>query len=92
MKKTLYYYEKTNEFKETPIKNVWCERVDMMEGNFSDFSVLLGEISSQDRHIAIVNFEDGTKKMFELDWRAGQKLSAGIAYNNEKRAKQALGL
>jgi hypothetical protein len=91
MIKTLYYYEKTNEFKETLIKNVWCERVDMMVGNFSDFSVLLGEISSQDRHIAIIK-KDGNEEIKELDWRAGQKLSAGIAYNNEKRAKQALGL
>jgi hypothetical protein len=89
MIKTLYYYEKTNEFKETLIKNVWCERVDMMVGNFSDFSVLLGEISSQDRHIAIIK-KDGNEEIKELDWRAGQKLSAGIAYNNEKRAKQAL--
>lgn len=91
MIKTLYYYEKTNEFKETLIKNVWCERVDMIVGNFSDFSVLLGEISSQDRHIAIIK-KDGNEEIKELDWRAGQKLSAGIAYNNEKRAKQALGL
>jgi hypothetical protein len=88
----MYYYERTDELKETAIENKWCERVNMLEGNFSDFSVLVGEILSQERHIAIITFKDGTKKMFELDWRAGQKLSAGIAYNNEKRAKQALGL
>lgn len=88
----MYYYERTDELKETAIENKWCERVNMLEGNFSDFSVLVGEILSQERHIAIITFKDGTKKISELDWRSGQKLSAGIAYNNEARAKQALGL
>lgn len=91
MIKTLYYYEKTNEFKETLTPNTWCEKVDMMIGNFSNFTVYLGEISSQDKHIAIIK-KDGNEEIKELDWRSGQKLSAGIAYNNEKRARQALGL